>query len=296
MGNTSDVRQHPVERMLAGIPMRERKLRIAGVQTSVLEGGTGRPMMLLHGPGEFGAAWLPVLAELIRTNRLIVPDLPGHGASALPSSAMDTEWVLRWLGELIEATCPTPPVLVGRVVGGAIAARFAADHGGRLDCLVLVDALGLTTFEPAPRFGLAMHRFLAQPDDLTYQRFMEFCAFDLDRARAQLGPAWGAYASYAVALARTPSVQGAMAALIENFAATPIPPSKLAGIDVPTALIWGRHDLATPLLVAETSSKRYGWPLHVIEDAGDDPPLDQPQAFLQALRAAANAGTAAAVS
>jgi hypothetical protein len=31
---------------------------------------------------------------------------------------------------------------------------------------------------------------------------------------------------------------------------------------------------------------RYGWPLHVIESAGDDPPLDQPNAFLDALRAA----------
>ena len=40
------------------------------------------------------------------------------------------------------------------------------------------------------------------------------------------------------------------------------------------------------LRVAETASKRYGWPLHVIEDAGDDPPLEQPAAFLRALRQA----------
>lgn len=45
----------------------------------------------------------------------------------------------------------------------------------------------------------------------------------------------------------------------------------------------GRHDLATPLYVAEEASERYGWRLHVIEDAADDPLLEQPEAFLKAL-------------
>ena len=38
------------------------------------------------------------------------------------------------------------------------------------------------------------------------------------------------------------------------------------------------------LRTAEAASARYGWALHVIENAGDDPPLEQPQAFLRALR------------
>jgi pimeloyl-ACP methyl ester carboxylesterase len=63
------------------------------------------------------------------------------------------------------------------------------------------------------------------------------------------------------------------------------PPAELERIAVPTALIWGRHDLAAPLSVAEAASKRYGWPLCVIEDAADDPPIEQPKAFLAALGA-----------
>jgi pimeloyl-ACP methyl ester carboxylesterase len=50
-----------------------------------------------------------------------------------------------------------------------------------------------------------------------------------------------------------------------------------------SAVIWGRHDLATPLRIAEAASARYGWPLHVIEEAADDPTIDQPEAFLRAL-------------
>jgi pimeloyl-ACP methyl ester carboxylesterase len=286
MNSTQGVGERARERMLAGIPVSERRLPLAGVSTAVLEGGDGPPMVLLHGPGEFAAAWLPVLPDLVRTHRVIAPDLPGHGASGTPDGPLDADRVLRWLGELIEHTCPVPPVLVGRVVGGAIGARFAADHPGRLARLVLVDTLGLTSFEPAPRFGLALHRFLAQPTAGTYDRFMEFCTFDLDRVREQLGQRWAPYAAYAVELAGTPSVQAAMGGLIGQFGAVPVPPDALARIDVPTTLIWGRHDLATPLRIAEVAGVRYGWPLHVIESAGDDPPLDQPNAFLDALRAA----------
>jgi hypothetical protein len=40
------------ERLLAGIPVSERRLQLAGVSTAVLEGGDGPPVVLLHGPGE----------------------------------------------------------------------------------------------------------------------------------------------------------------------------------------------------------------------------------------------------
>lgn len=287
---------HARERLLAETPLDERRMRLAGAATTVLEGGAGPPMVLLHGPGEFAATWLPVLPDLVRTHRVIAPDLPGHGASAAPDGPLYPDRVLDWLDALIEHTCPAPPVLAGRVVGGAIGARFAIEHPGRLAHLVLVDTLGLAPFEPAPRFGLALYRFLADPTAATYDRFMEFCAFDLDRVREQLGHRWAPYASYAIELAGSPGVQAAMGALIAQFAATPITPAQHARIDVPTTLIWGRHDLATPLQVAEAAGTRYGWPLHVIEDAGDDPPLDRPLAFLGALRSAIGATPASEVA
>ncbi len=65
-----------------------------------------------------------------------------------------------------------------------------------------------------------------------------------------------------------------------------IPPEVLALIAVPTSLIWGRQDRATPLSVAEAASARFGWPLQVIENCADDPPVEQPDALLRALRTA----------
>ena len=59
------------------------------------------------------------------------------------------------------------------------------------------------------------------------------------------------------------------------------PAEELARISVPTTLIWGRHDRQTPLAVAQQASTRFGWPLHVIEDAADDPAFEQPAAVLR---------------
>src|SRR5688572_16070487 len=71
------------EKLLTGLPVSERQIRLNGVSTAVLEGGDGQPIVLLHGPGEYGAKWLRVIPDLVRTHRVIAPDLPGHGASSL---------------------------------------------------------------------------------------------------------------------------------------------------------------------------------------------------------------------
>ena len=72
------------ERLLAGLPVTERRLQLAEVSTAVLEGGAGPPIVLLHGPGAYGAAWLRVIPDLVTTHRVIAPDLPGQGATRQP--------------------------------------------------------------------------------------------------------------------------------------------------------------------------------------------------------------------
>ena len=118
------------EPLLAGLPVRERRIEIAGVATAVLEGGDGPPVVLLHGPAGNAAHWMRVIPALAATRRVIVPDLPGHGASTLDDAReLDAERVLAWLGELIGRTCSSPPALVGYALGGAIAFRFGAAYG-----------------------------------------------------------------------------------------------------------------------------------------------------------------------
>jgi pimeloyl-ACP methyl ester carboxylesterase len=271
------------ERLLAGIPLTERRLTLAGIPTAVLEGGDGPPVILLHGPGEFAAKWMRIIPELVVTHRVIAPDLPGHGASQLTDGQLDADRVLVWLEALIAETCASPPALVGHLLGGSIATRFAGDHSDQLSRLVLVDAMGLGRFRPAPTFALALIRFLARPTQSTSEHLWRRCTVDLDGVREEMGERWEAFEAYYLDRARTPSAKAALRTLMGQLGVPVIPAAKLAQITVPTALIWGRENIAMRLRIAEAASTRYGWPLQVIDDAADDPALEQPEAFVQAL-------------
>jgi len=272
-------------RLLAGAPVTERRLDLAGVSTAVLEGGDGPPVVLLHGQGGWSGMWLPVIADLVTTHRVVAPDLPGLGASEVPDGPPDAARVLAWLGELIQRTCPSPPALVGASLGASIAARFAIAHPDRLTRLVLVGAGSLARFRPAPGVALALIRFIARPGERTQARFLRQVTVDPSRVRALLGERWEASQAYNLDRARTPSVRAANRRLLRELGTKTIPPHELARIAVPTSLIWGRHDRVMRLRIAEEASVRYGWPLHVIEDAGHFS-LEQPQACRVALRTA----------
>jgi pimeloyl-ACP methyl ester carboxylesterase len=278
-----DVRTTTRELLLAGMPISERRYELAGVPTAVLEGGSGPPIVLLHAEGEFAALWTTVIPDLVHTHRVIAPDLPGHGESGA-TGPLDAAHAVAWLAELVEQTCTGPPTLVGRGLGAAVAARVAVT-GRQLAGLVLTTALGLAEFAPAPSFAAAVDGFSAQPSARTRDLMFAQCFADLAGLRRRLGERWEPIADYALERFGTPQMQAAMAGLLPAFL-PPIPAADLRGIAVPTTLIWGREDLHVPLAIAEVAHRRYGWPLHVIDDAGDDPPMEQPQAFLAALRTA----------
>jgi pimeloyl-ACP methyl ester carboxylesterase len=276
--------KNPRQTLIAALPVKERRLELRGVSTAVLQGGDGAPVILLHGPSGYAAHWMGVLPGLLEHHRVIVPDLPGHGASRVVEGPLDAGQVLGWLDELISRTCAAPPLLVGQLLGGAIGLRFAIAHGARLRGLALVDTFGLAPFRPAPQFAQALSAFGAEPSEATHGSLWRYCAFDADALRARMGERWAPFEAYNIERASAPEVQAAVSALMAQFGVSPIEPSELHGIRVPTALIWGRHDLATPLAVAEAAAARYGWPLHVIENANDDPPVEQPEALLNVLR------------
>jgi pimeloyl-ACP methyl ester carboxylesterase len=271
------------EQLLQAVPATERRLLLAGISTAVLVGGDGPPIVLLHGPGEFALTWMRVMPELAKTNRVIVPDLPGHGASLVGDAPLDPDRVLAWLGELIEQTCPSPPHVAGHLLGGAIAARFAIAHGELLRGLALVDTFGLRRLRPSPLFTLTLINFLARPTNGSRDRFFRQCFVDMNGLHDRLGPLWQPLMSCALEGANSPDQKMALRSMMPQLGWRAIPEDQLARIAVPTSLIWGRHDRQTPLAVAQRASSRYRWPLHVIEEAADDPAFEQPEAVVGAL-------------
>lgn len=269
--------------LLEGLPVTEQKCNLAGISTAVLIGGEGPPMILLHGPGESSLWWMRVIPQLVKTHRVIVPDLPGHGSSNIDSDKLDTNLVFNWLSELIEQTCPSPPVLVGNILGGSIGARFCVDRGEQVGQLVLVDSLGLSKFRPAPSFAFGLFRFMVWPTENNFDRFFPNCMYDVDELQSGMGDKWGPFVKYNLECANDKERSNALKFLMKTFGIPKISDDDLEKIDVPTSLIWGRHDKANKLKIARSVSKNFGWPLYVIDKTRDDPKLERPDAFVEGL-------------
>ncbi|MEW1721825.1 alpha/beta fold hydrolase [Streptomyces sp. NPDC093109] len=109
-------------------------------------GGDGPPLVLLHGAGRSLADWAATAPLLTRRHRVLAVDLPGHGGS---EHATDT-WTFDGVVASIEQTLATygipEAIPVGHSLGGIVALRYAARHGGTTP-----HSTPRTTPNPTPR-------------------------------------------------------------------------------------------------------------------------------------------------
>lgn len=273
------------ERMLAGLPVAERRIRLAGVSTSLLEAGAGAPLVLLHGGIESGGAyWAPVVERLAESHRLVIPDVPGLGESE-PFAHLATDAFAEWFRALLEATCDDRPALIAHSLGAALSARYAARYGGSLRRLVIYAAPAIGPYRIPLGLAIRAIMFDLRPSEKNAERFDRFGFFDFDAARRRDADGWlEAWNSYARERATVPHVKRTMRWLIRTCTKE-IPEAELRRIEIPTSLIWGSHDRFVGLAHAERASARLGWPLRVVDEAGHVPHIERTEAFLNALPA-----------
>jgi 2-hydroxymuconate-semialdehyde hydrolase len=268
--------------LLSGVPVTEGRLQLAGVSTSVLEGGDGPPLVLLQGGIECGGVyWAPVISQLAESHRVIVPDLPGLGESE-PVARMNAATFADWFAELLRETCQEQPALIAHSLDGSLAARFAAAHGDLLRRLVIYAAPGIGPYRMPLGLRVVATRFALRPTERNAERFDRWAFFDFDQARRR-DPAWfEAFSAYTRSRAAVPHVKRTMGQLVKTGTKRVLD-TELRCIAVPTAMLWGRHDRFVPLGLAEAASARLGWPLHVIDEAGHAPHIERADAFVDAL-------------
>lgn len=268
--------------LLAGLPVAERRLQVAGVSTAILEGGEGPPLILLHGGIECGGlVWGPVVSQLARIHRLVVPDLPGLGESD-PVAHLDATTFNAWFAELLDLTCGDKPTLVAHSLSGGLAAGFAVRYGALLERLVIYGSPAVGPYRPPLGLQLAAIRFGLRPSERNGERLNRWFILDLDRTRDLDRGWWDAFDSYCRSRGTVRHVERSMSHLLKTQGKQ-LPAADLERIDVPTSLLWGRHDRAVPLRIGEHADRTFGWPRRVIDDSGHVPHIEQPEAFLRAL-------------
>jgi haloacetate dehalogenase len=107
-------------------------------------GGSGPPLMLLHGYAQTNVIWHKVAEELAQQFTLVIPDLPGYGWSAAPAAGPDhAPYTKRAMAlamvDLMEALGYVHFNLAGHDRGGRVAYRLALDHPSRLARLATLD-------------------------------------------------------------------------------------------------------------------------------------------------------------
>jgi pimeloyl-ACP methyl ester carboxylesterase len=121
----------------------EYRLAVHGRELNVLDRGSGPPVLLLHGLACCWQSWTCNLDALLASHRVVAPDLPGFGASAMPSGHIS----IRGYAECVEELCSRldlgPVAVVGHSMGGFVGAELALNHPERVDRLVLVSPAAL---------------------------------------------------------------------------------------------------------------------------------------------------------
>jgi haloacetate dehalogenase len=138
-------------------------------------GGSGPPLLLLHGFSETHVMWHRVAPRLAERFTVIIADLPGYGWSDMPESdEQHTPYTKRAMAKtLVEAMEQLGHVhfaLAGHDRGGRVSYRLALDHPGRLSKLAVLDILPTYDYWERMdwRYALKIYHwtFLAQPNPL----------------------------------------------------------------------------------------------------------------------------------
>ncbi|MFE0254197.1 alpha/beta fold hydrolase [Streptomyces sp. NPDC059010] len=145
-----------------------------GVSLHTAVGGSGTPVILLHGFPQTHLMWRHVAADLATEHTVICPDLRGYGASDKPAETDGTVYAKRTMAADIVALASELGherfALAGHDRGALVAFRAALDHPGtvtHLACLDILPTLDMWDVLHGVTAAVAFHLYLmAQPPGL----------------------------------------------------------------------------------------------------------------------------------
>jgi pimeloyl-ACP methyl ester carboxylesterase len=210
--------------------------------------GQGDPVVLVHGLGGCWQNWLENIPRLARSHRVIVPDLPGFGASPMPGWEISISAYGKLLNLLCEALETGPVALVGNSMGGFVSAEVTVAQPASVSRLALVSAAGVSHARmyraPAETAGRMVRA--ATPLALRYReralqrprlrhRVFRNLFYMPNALRPEL--IW----EITHQGIRSPGLVAAIRALAGYDIL-----DRLDDVQIPTLIVWGQHDYVVP--------------------------------------------------
>jgi pimeloyl-ACP methyl ester carboxylesterase len=248
--------------LLAGLE--ERLYERRGAQIRTFEGGEGPALLLVHGFG--GAAWnFSELAPLLPGRRLIIPDLPGHGASS-PLPAPTLTGFADVLAEILDG----PVDVLGHSLGGVVALRLAERHPSLVRSLVLAAAAGISSSTRWAEITIALTG-IVQPGRIAgrrvgrvarSRRLRNFVFGGFEVANPDLLTERAVHGFLRGPTMHTDALGAGLALVADD------PRQDLDRVRCPVLVLWGARDKQVPLEDGFEYARRLGAPLRVIADCG----------------------------
>jgi pimeloyl-ACP methyl ester carboxylesterase len=249
-------------------------------------GGSGPPIVLVHGLGGMASNWRLVAPELAGERRVIVPELPGHGGSAPLEEARNIDPYADAVLAVADAEDAVPAPWVGHSLGGLVGLRAAVRRPDAITGLVLAACAGISS---ATRIGEATVTLLGvvQPGRLIGRRARSVSRSELGR---KLAFGWWGVADPAgfdpeMAEAfllgppqHTDTVSAGRALVASD------PRSDLDRVGCPCLCLWGARDNWVPLKDGMEYARRLRAPLRTIADCGHLLIGERPDAVVRAVR------------
>ena len=269
-------------------PALQRSLELNGRRVNVLDtGGAGPPLLFLHGWASNWQVFLLNIAAMMNTHRCLAIDLPGFGFSEMPAEPISIQGYARTVDAMCDALGVECVSVVGNSMGGFVGAELALSFGTRVDRLLLVSAAGLSTEYVARTPSLAMARVLSAgfPHAMRFESAvvrrprlrraaMQFVVRYPEKLSVPL-------ADELVLSSGKPGFVPALKALLEYSYR-----ERLAAIEIPVLIVWGRNDLLVPVGDAMRYQRLIGdnARVEVFEDTGHAPMIERPTRFNDLLR------------
>ena len=248
----------------------EETIDVGGTKVQMLKGGSGEPLLLLHGASG-NTGWLRYVQALADHYTVYYPSHPGFGPSDRPEWLETIPDMAAFYTWFMETAGLDRPRVIGFSLGGWLAAEIAATASGPFSKMMLVGAAGIKPVE-----GEITDIFIISPAQVRDLLFH-------DRSQAP---------EYEAVYARELSAEEQLTADLNRemtvrlswkpYMHDPRLTGLLARVNIPTRMVWGREDRIVPVECGSLYRKAVpGSDLVVIDNCGHSPQVEKPEEFIK---------------